>query len=232
MKASREGFLESAAFNELKGFVRFVINWSTIYREYYIRTKSKEHTKLRGNILKEVLNEKVQTGQLVKSAVSYLQKEAKNIVTLLPRNERKTFEKSVFAATDAILKHEKTNQQELHHLRLIASTSTLLLIFSHEVKSLLGLLENSQTSLGVIERKLSGQERHLVKKLREDLGEVKVHFDELLGMTALIGVESKSAKPAKLALYEKLRKAEKAFRLIIASYDIKLDYEKVPKKSL
>ncbi len=229
MKASREGFLESQAVKELQAFVRFTINWSTIYREYYIRSKSKAETETAQQYFEEVLNEKVQTGQLVKSAVSYLQKEAKNIVTLLPRKERKIFEKSVFAATDAILQHEKSNQQELHHLRLIASTSTLLLIFSHEVKSLLGLLENSKTSLGVVERKLSGQERHLVKKLREDLEEMKIRFDELLGMTALIGVDSKNAKPSKLALYEKLKKAEKAFRLIISSYDIKLNYDGVPK---
>lgn len=229
MKASREGFLESDAVKELQNFVRFAINWSQIYREYYIRSKSKEDTETAQQYFEQVLNEKVQTGQLVKSAVSYLQKEAKNIVTLLPRKERKTFEQSVFAATDAILKHDQSNQQELHHLRLIASTSTLLLIFSHEVKSLLGLLENSKTSLGVIERKLTGQELHFVRKLREDLEEVKIRFDELLCMTALIGVDSKNAKPAKLALYEKMTKAEKAFSLIISSYDIKLDYTGVPK---
>lgn len=229
MKASREGFLESSAVKELQSFVRFAINWSQIYREYYIRSKSKEDTETAQQYFEEVLREKVQTGRLVKSAVSYLQKEAKNITRLLPRKERKTFEKSVFAATDAILKHEQTNQQELHHLRLIASTSTLLLIFSHEVKSLLGLLENSKTSLGVIERKLTGKERLHVKKLREDLEEVKVRFDELLGMTALIGVDSKNAKPAKLALHEKMTKAEKAFSLIISSYEIKLNYNGIPK---
>ena len=102
------------------------------------------------------------------------------------------------------------------------------MIFSHEVKSLLGLLENSRSSLALIEKKLSGQDHNIVKQIREGLAESKNRFDELLDMTSLIGIDSRLAKPTKIALLERIEKAEKAFRLIINSYDIDIDYNEVP----
>jgi signal transduction histidine kinase len=229
MKSNREGFIHSPAIEELKKFVRFAIDWATIYHEYYIRTKGKENTETARQYFEEVLKEKVEPGEIVKSAVTYLQKETKNIASLLPAKERKSFEQSFYRATDAILKHEKSNQQELHHLRLIASTSTLLLIFSHEVKSLLGMLENIHSGLEIMENKLTGKDRQFAKKIIEDIVDSKTRFDELLDMTSLIGVDSKHAKPVKLVLLERIEKAEKAFNLIIDSYSIKINHDQIPK---
>src|SRR3990167_391505 len=228
MKANREGFIKSSAVDELKPFVRFAIAWATIYRDYYLRIRAKEDSEAARGYLEEILNEKIESDKIVNSAVAYLQKEAKNIAAFLPVKEKKSFEKSVYYVTDAILKHDQSNQEELRHLRLVASTSTLLLIFSHEVKSLLGLLENSRSSLALIEKKLSGQDHNIVKQIREGLAESKNRFDELLDMTSLIGIDSRLAKPTKIALLERIEKAEKAFRLIINSYDIDIDYNEVP----
>ena len=104
----------------------------------------------------------------------------------------------------------------------------LLLIFSHEVKSLLGLLEQNQSALSIIEDKLKTQERELIKEIRDGLTDTKNRFDELLSMTALIGVDSRNATPANLALRERIERAVKAFRLILNRYDITLDYRDVP----
>ena len=228
MKASREGFIRSDAFEELKLFVRFAIQWATIYREYYIRNRAKDDAEAARVQLEEILDAKIEPGRLVESAVDYLQKEAKTIIAYLPATHKKEFKESFNKATEAILKHDKDSKDELRHLRLVASTSTLLLIFSHEVKSLLGLLEQNQSALGIIENKLKAQDREIVKEIRDGLTETKNRFDELLNMTSLIGVDSRNATPANLALRERIERAAKAFQLIRNRYDIALDYKDVP----
>ncbi|MBU1570625.1 MAG: ATP-binding protein [Proteobacteria bacterium] len=228
MKASREGFIRSAAFEELKLFVRFVIQWATIYREYHIRNRAKDDAEAARVQLEEILDAKIEPGRLVESAVDYLQKEAKTIVAYLPATHKKEFKASFNKATEAILKHDKDSKDEVRHLRLVASTSTLLLIFSHEVKSLLGLLEQNQSALGIIENKLKSQERKIVKEIRDGLTETKIRFDELLNMTSLIGIDSRHVAPATLALRERIERAGKAFQLIMNKYSIDLDYKDVP----
>jgi signal transduction histidine kinase len=228
MKVNREGFIRSNAFEELKLFARFAIQWATIYREYYIRNRAKDDAEAARAQLEELIDVKIEPGKLVESAIDYLQKEAKTIIAYLPAIQKKEFKESFNKATEAILKHNKDSTDELRHLRLVASTSTLLLIFSHEVKSLLGLLEQNQSALGIIEDKLKAQDRELVKEIRDGLTETKNRFDELLNMTSLIGIDSRNATPASLALRERVERAGKAFQLILNRYDIALDYKDVP----
>lgn len=228
MKANREGFIHSEAIDELKAFVRFSIDWSTIYRDYYIRKAAKDDSDAAREYLEEVLNEEIEPGKVVESAVNYLEKEFKNISSLLPATQRRDLQKTVERATDAILKHEISSTEELRHLRLVASTSTLLMVFSHEVKSLLGSLENETVSLMRLEKKLSKNDAKIVEEIREGLSDTKERLSDLLKMTSLIGVDSRDAKPQSLAFAERLAKAEKCYHLIIKSYDISLDYREVP----
>lgn len=229
LKVSREGFLQSEAFTELKSFVRFAIDWSTIIRDFYLREVARKDSETARKNLEQAFNKPIPPGKVVETAVSYLKEEVNNLTYLLPPREKKQVETAFYKTTDAILKHEQSNKEELGHLRLIASTSTLLLIFSHEVKSLLGLLENSRNTLRIIENKLSDKDRKLVDELVEGLASYKTRLNELLSMTSLIGVDSRKAKPQKLALLDRIEKAVKAYQLIIDSYDIDIKYDDVPK---
>jgi signal transduction histidine kinase len=228
MKANREGFIKSEAMDELKAFARFTVDWATIWREYHIRTQAKETTEIARAYLEEVLKEEISPEKIVDAAVAYIQNEVKTISTLLPAKNKTNFEKSINLATDAIIRHERSNREERRHLRLIASTSTLLLIFSHDVKSLLGMLESSQGALNSVERKLSGGDRNLIKEIRVGLSETKNRFNDLLNMTSLIGMDSRRAAPSNLALRERVEKAVDVFRLIINGYEISVDYRQVP----
>jgi len=228
LKPNREGFIQSDAVGELKDFVRFAIDWSTIYRDYYIRKRAKEDSETAREYLEEVLDEDIEPGKVVESAINYLEKEFKSISNVLPATQRQELQKTVDRATDAILKHDKSNREELRHLRLIASTSTLLLVFSHEVKSLLGSLENENVSLMHLAKKLSKNDAKIVEDIREELLETKDRLSDLLKMTSLIGTDSRNIKPGQLALAEKLAKAIKCYQLIIRSYDISIDFDEVP----
>ncbi len=228
LKPNREGFIQSDAVRELKDFVRFAIDWSTICRDYYIRKKAKEDSETAREYLEDVLKEDIEPGKVVESAINYLEKEFKNISNILPAAQRRELQKTVERATDAILKHDDSNREELRHLRLIASTSTLLLVFSHEVKSLLGSLENENVSLRHLAKKLTKNDAKIVEEIREELLETKERLSDLLNMTSLIGAGSRNIKPGQLALAEKLAKAVKCYQLIIKSYDISVDFEEVP----
>jgi len=228
MKANREGFVKSPAMDEIKSFARFAIDWATIWREYYIRTQREKTTEIARAHLEELIQEKVEPEKIVDAAVAYVEKEVKNISSLLPAEKRRHLDRAFSFATDAILKHEQSNREELRHLRLIASTSTLLLIFSHEVKSLLGMLEDNQSALANIEKNLSAKDHNIVREIRGGLSKVKYRFNELLGMTSLIGIDSRKASPSNLALRERVEKAVQAFQLIISSYEIEIDHRQVP----
>jgi signal transduction histidine kinase len=228
IKVNREGFLESPAVEELRSFVRFAIEWSTIYRDYYIRAKAEEEAEAAREYLEEVMEQDIEEGKEVESAVNYIQVEVDNIASLLPKEKGETFKKSVKTAIQFILKHEESNKEELAHLRLIAATSTLLLIFSHEVKSLLGMLETSKNTIQLMEEKLPNQEQEKLKKIREGLSDLKVRFRELLDMTSLVGIDSKREKPKQLVLKERISRAVNMFQLIKNSYDIIIEYDNIP----
>ncbi len=225
MKASREGFVGSDAVAELKSFVRYGIEWATIYRDFYVTERTKKESEQARKQLEAVIRKPTNPEVVVEDAVSLIKKEIKNISTFVPRDQRQKVASTFSSATEAILKHDKTNKQELHHLRLIASTSTLLLIFSHEVKSLIGNLGSDSGDLEILEGKLSGNDAKIVNKMRKQLEETKGRFADLLNMTSVISVDSKTATPQRLALLDRIEKAKKCFARIVADYDIDLNIE-------
>lgn len=227
LKASREGFLHSESVDQLKKWVRFAVDWATIYRDYFMRTKLEEKSAIAREHLEYVLDRKVQPENTVEEAVQFIKQEIKAVSGALPQAQKHEIQKSFFTAADAILKHEKSKTAELHHLRLIASTSTLLLIFSHEVKSLIGLLSANSASLQSIENRLPVNDKLVVKEIKDRLKNTQERFSELLKMTSLIGVDSKSASPYRLELKERISKAIKCYGLVINAYNISIS-EDIP----
>jgi signal transduction histidine kinase len=149
----------------------------------------------------------------------------------LPTESKKEFRNVIEkfqSAKEAIIKTSAANEEELHHLRLIASTSTLLLIFNHEVKSFLGIIERSKNTLNSILGKVSGHEKDDVKEVIVVLEDSKKRFSDLINMTALIGVDSKNAPEVQLILKKHLEKAIECFKLIIQKYSIKVNISSVP----
>lgn len=228
MKLNREGFLQSDAVDELKTFVRYAIDWSTIYRDYSIRQETMFQSKLAIENFEDLIQQKLEPVKYVESAVDYLENEVRSITRILPELERKDTRESFFKATEVIRKHNETNKAELLHLRLVASTSTLLLIFSHEVKSLLGLLEQSKNSLTILSNKLDIKDRNEVLKITSNFGDLKLRLDDLLQLTSLVGTDHKQTKPGQVALKNKIIRVEKVFSLITSKYNIEIDYSEVP----
>jgi signal transduction histidine kinase len=228
LKASREGFVASDDVNALQELVRFAIDWSTIYREYSRSHEAKEEAHRAREELAATLAESVEPKEVVSAAIRVLNAEVHDLANQLPTAERQEVLRSLHTATNAIEKHEKSNREELRHLQLVASTSTLLLIFSHEVKALLSWLEQVSISLDRVRRKLAGQEAQRVTEIRDEFAANKKRFLDLLSMTSLLSVDSREAKPTDLTLRPRLEQAVRCFDLITKSYDIDIDLENVP----
>ncbi len=228
IKLSREGFIASAAFDELKEFVRFAIDWSTILRDYYLRQEALKLADRAKERFEELVNEKIEKSRIIESAITHLKAEAKVLSDVLPAKEKAKFEAVFESATEVIQKQHEANKVELTHLRLIASTSTLLLIFSHEVKSLLGFLEQSKNSLSVLAQELQPKQRKTVEGINTKFIDLKDRLVELLNMTSLVGSDSRRAKAGQVALLERIKKVEKVFELITGKYKITIDHSQIP----
>ena len=225
MKASREGFISSQAVDDLRELVRNAIDWSTICRARYVAQRSKDQAADARVHLEEAMKRPITSENLVQTAVEYIDREVRNIAPLLPsRAVQQTFLK----ATDAILKRTDQSNEELRHLRLVASTSTLLLIFSHEVNALLGSLEAARGSLDLIEKKLSGKDATRVSEIRKGLLGAKTRFGDLLKMTSLVATDGRKTAPEKLAIHSRVQAAVQCFDLIKESYQIAIDIDHVP----
>lgn len=228
MKASREGFVGDNAVQSLRDVIRFGIDWSTIYREYTRGRAAKEEAQEAREELERQLKQDVPAKEVVAAAIRVVESEARSLATLLPKKERQQILGSLRTATRAIATHEASSREELRHLQLVASTSTLLLIFSHEVKALLSWFEEVRIALDRIKRRVNATEAKKLEDIVGDFVSTKERFVELLSMTALISVDRKM-KPGSLTLRPRLERAIRSFGLIKKNYDIDIDLDSVPR---
>jgi len=227
MKANREGFVGEKGVQLLRKAVRFGIDWSTIYRDYYKRLVDREKTEAIRVEFEEVAKTKTESDRVVNVAAEYIKQEVRQLTSKLPREE-KGAGRALIKATDAILQSDKTTKEELRHLRLVASTSSLLLIFTHDVRGLLGDLDHYVVSLDAIGRQVGGAVAQKVHRIRGEINERKQRFRDLLRMTSLISVDSKRARAEELALLRRIEKVASCYKLVTDRYRIRVDPTGVP----
>lgn len=227
-KASREGFVGDDGISALRELVRFAIDWTAMYREYARARAAKQEAVHARKELESQLSHPIDPKEVISAAVRVVESEVRNLATQLPAQERQQVLRSLTTATRAISKHEASNREELRHLQLVASTSTLLLIFSHEVKALLSWLDQVSISLEQVRKKLHGSEASRLAEIRGQFTDNKKRFVDLLSMTSLISVDSRDAKSTELALRPRLEQAVRCFDLITRGYGIEINREGVP----
>ena len=121
------------------------------------------------------------------------------------------------------------HRQELQHLRLIASTSSLLLVFAHEVKSLLGMLSDSKGTLEELAKSTSESISNQLTDRQNEFSFTKDRFGDLLEMTSLVAAEDRSGELEKLAVAPRAEKALSCFDLMIKKYEIDVSTSDVPR---
>ena len=228
MKASREGLVGEKGINLLRDIVRQGIDWSTVYRDYYLRLEDEDNARQAREEFAKVVEKPIRAKEVIESAASYVQQEIRQVTAHLPATERRQVVKNVAKATTAMLNSDKLQREELRHLRLIASTSSLLLIFSHEVRSLLSVLDEYKMRLSLLKRGLSSKHKKQADEMRDSFDFTKERFSDLLDMTSFLAIDSRTATDKPLALKSRVTKAASCFRLITHNYDIDIDLDGIP----
>ncbi|MBL8829788.1 MAG: HAMP domain-containing histidine kinase, partial [Planctomycetaceae bacterium] len=229
-KADRLGFVENDAFSQLVAFTRFAIDWATIWRDFYIQTEKEKSTEEAREELSTVLGKDVSTEQVASKAVEFLEAKFNQLVTLIPdtREQRET-RRIVHQTTKALQTSVANDKHKLRRLRLIASASTLTLLFSHEIKSLLGTLDSATRTLRKVASEVTPEEKPRVIELAVDIEHAKDRFKDLVELTALVGAVGQQAEATDLNLHQHLARAVRCFDLIVRDYRLNIDTRGVPK---
>lgn len=227
-RLDRQGFLDGPAFDQLKKFVRFVIDWANIYRDFYIRTKIESDANFALEAVKSVLHEEVDKAQLVPKVASYLRKEIKKIVQYLPEEAQKRTEQSLLTTLRAIETNNEANIRQLEHLRLIASASTLTLLFAHEVRTLIGSLGATSKRLKRIAAKTNDKDSEELNTLANQIEASKSRFDSLVEMTGIVGAFGKQKEMQSIHLRSAVERAVRCFSLVLENYKIHVEASDIP----
>ena len=226
-KIDREGFIENETFDEVRQFARFALDWANIHRENYIRVRESEDADRAREAIRPVLNLDGPKEELVPKAATFLRGEIKRLVQRLPPTQQKETEQTLVRTVRAIETASAANYKQLEHLRLLASASTLTLLFAHEVRTVIGTLGAASLRLEQMAGSSSSRPKDLIE-LASQLRETKQRFDSLIGMTGIVGAFRKTDSLVELHLSQAVERAVRCFHLIIGNYAISVDYANVP----
>lgn len=162
-RLDRQGFVESAAFESLRTFARMAIEWATIHREAYIRQKATSDMRHAVAQLAPILDEDPRRleADLAPKATRFLKQEIGRLVSTLPAREQAETKQTLLKTIKALEAVSVDSQNQLRHLRLVASTSTLTLLFAHEVRSAIAAIGAGSARLRGLARKIPSQAQEL-----------------------------------------------------------------------
>ncbi len=221
-RIDRQGFLDNEVFDEVRRFARFAIDWANIHRDHFIRNREHEEAAEARKKVQPVLNLEGPKGQIVPKAASYLRQELKRIVQRLPSTQQKDTERTLVGVVRAIETTSAENYKQLEHLRLVASASTLTLLFAHEVRTMVGTLGAAALRLDQLANTIPEHRRDLAS-LSTQIKEAKQRFDNLIGMTGIVGAFRKKDAVVDMHLRTAIERATRCFHHLIFSYKIVVD---------
>lgn len=223
-RLDRQGFVETETFVLLRQFVRMAIEWATIHRESYIRQRSTTEARQALEELSPILNAdpKQLEADVTPRVAQYLRQEITRLVTTLPAEEQAETKKSLLRTVKALEAISAENQSQLRHLRLVASASTLTLLFAHEVRNSIASLGAGSARLRALAKKLPQHQEEL-SSLGLQFSSIQSQFMRLVDMTGIVGAFRSDQRTVEINLSSALEKTIGCFRLVVENYGIVVD---------
>lgn len=227
-RLDRQGFLDSSSFEALRTFARMAIEWATIHREAYIRQRTSSEARLAIADLAPILNAdpKKLEADAAPRATQYLRQEISRLVTTLPEDEQLETRQTLLRTVKALEAISADSQSQLRHLRLVASASTLTLLFAHEVRSSIASIGAGSARLRALATKIPKHEAEL-SALSQQLGSTQTQLARLVDMTGIVGAFRSDQRTIEVNLSSAIEKAVSCFRLVIENYHIRIDTSNV-----
>lgn len=226
-RIDRQGFLENEVFEEVRRFARFAVDWANIYRDHYIRLRESEEVERARKAVRPILNLEGPAEDVVPKAATFLRKEIERIVQRLPERQQRETKDNLVRTVRAIEAVSADSYKQLQHLRLVASASTLTLLFAHEVRTVIGTLGAASARLEQLSHKVPAHKSEFTL-LSGQLRETKDRFDSLVGMTGIVGTFRTNDRLVDIHLKSAVDRAVQCFQLIVNGYAITIDDGDLP----
>lgn len=225
-RIDRQGFVDNDVFTQVRHFARFAVDWANIHRDNYIRLREGEEAEEARKAVRPILNLQGPRAELVPKATGFLRKEIKRIVQRLPETQQKETEETLLRTVRAIETASSETYKQLQHLRLIASASTLTLLFAHEVRTVIGALGAASARLAQLSKRVPAHSEALTS-VSNQLRETKERFDNLVAMTGIVGAFRSSEHLVDIHLKTAIDRAVQCFQLVIVNYGIAIEDDEV-----
>jgi signal transduction histidine kinase len=177
--ASREGFVAHPASDQVHDAVRLAIDWMTVQYARNEQPRRAEKTRLRE------ASDPVERIRDARDTIAELGEE-------VPRESRTQMVQALDLAIEAAERQQVEQISELSLLRVLASTGTMIVVFNHELRAMLGGLRGVYTDLAESAASLPARYRSQYDDIHRDLGDwvqSAEHQGELIGL--LLGAESR-----------------------------------------
>lgn len=228
-RIDRQGFIESTTVDLVRKFVRTAIEWATIQREFYIRHRVHAEARQALDEIVPILESRDSAKvdeDVAPRATEFLRQQIKRIVTALPPAEQAETRQTLLRTVKALEAISADTQNQLKHLRLVASASTLTLLFAHEVRSSISSLGAGSARLRALAKKIPSHQEEL-NGLSQQLGATQMHLTRLVDMTGIVGAFRSDQRMVDVNVKSAVEKAVGCFRLVIENYRIFVDTSKV-----
>ena len=113
-------------------------------------------------------------------------------------------------------------------ISIIASASTLTLLFAHEVRALIGSLGATSKRLKRIAAKADAKNGSDLNALADQIEAAKSRFDDLIEMTGIVGAFGKQKEMESIHLRSAVERAVRCFSLVLDGYKIHVDASEIP----
>lgn len=218
-KMDRQGFVDNAAFHQLRSFTRLAIDWANIQRDAQVQQREKSSLTSARKELSELIGEPISNDELLTKAASYVRRVLDAIKRDVPAKHLKPLEFAL-RTIKAISEAGQARQHQLEHLRLLASSSTLTLLFSHEIRTLAGLLSVDQLRLRQIAASTKGKPARELEQMANAIQESQERFSRLVQMTSSVGAFDRNPTAGLVALGPAVDASIACFDQIARDYSI------------
>lgn len=207
LNISRERLVENEAFAELKKFVRLGIDWMTIQ---YARATAKDRKRReKEKAPASVVESLAEVRELISEASDELE----------PTRRAQILQAITLAETEA-KSQEEERISELSMLRILASAGTMVLIFDHTLRALIGGLKQIHADLSELQSDVSARAREAYDDLLDRLDRWKrVAEQQGLQVGFLLGPEARTRR-RRLVLCPEVDEVSSPFEQYMRDYGV------------
>jgi signal transduction histidine kinase/anti-sigma regulatory factor (Ser/Thr protein kinase) len=227
-RMDRQGFVDNDSFQQLKRFVRLAVDWANIQRESLIRERAKASLDKAREELSFIIGKSISAEELEAQGAKYLRNVLENVQESAPKEQQEQIQ-FAFRTLRAISEAGKARQQQLEHLRLIASASTLTLLFAHELRTLSGSLAADKKRLLQLAEQLKGAQAEKLEKMANSIGASQERFARLIRMTGTVGAFERNPKLGQVSVDPAVSSTIECFDLLVENYGLTITQTVVPK---